>query len=55
MFYFSKSLQAAALGVVGLALLVGLTETDIKRELTMMCIGVALFLVGRWTEKLGSA
>jgi len=49
-FYFGKSLQAAALAVVGLALFVGLYEEDIRKELLMLCGGVALFLLGKFSE-----
>lgn len=54
MFYFGKSLQAAALAVTALALYVGLTEVEIKKELTMLVFGVALFIAGRSAEKRGS-
>ncbi len=54
MFYFGKSLQAAALAVTALALYVGMTEVQIKTELTMLCFGVALFIIGRMVEKRGS-
>lgn len=50
MFYLGKSLQAAALAVTALALYVGLTEVEIKKELTMMCFGIGLFLLGRLAE-----
>lgn len=50
MFYFGKSLQAAAMAVVALALYVGLTETQIVKELTMLGIGIVLFLIGRLVE-----
>ena len=54
MFYFGKSLQAAALAVVALALYVGFIEEGaIKKELTMLCFGVGIFLLGRFTERAG--
>lgn len=53
MFYFGKSLQVAALAVVALALYVGLTEESaIRKELMLLCFGVAIFLAGRFSEKL---
>ncbi len=52
MFYFAKSLQAAAMAVVALALFVGFYETNsMTKELTMLGIGVVLFLVGRLIEQ----
>ena len=54
MFFFGKSLQAAALGVVALALYVGLTEVQITKELTMMALGICLFMGGRLVEGLGT-
>jgi hypothetical protein len=53
-FYFGKSLQAAAMAVVALALFVGLREESMTKELTMLGIGVALFLLGRLSENYGS-
>ncbi len=54
MFYFAKSLQAAALGVTALALLVGFKEQEkaMTKELTMLGIGVIIFLVGRLLENI---
>lgn len=53
MFYFGKSLQAASLAVLALALYVGLTEEGaIRKELMFLCFGVAVFLAGRFSEKL---
>jgi len=54
MFYFAKSLQAAAMAVTALALYVGVTESSLTKEITMLCIGVVLFLVGRLVERVGS-
>ena len=51
MFYFGKSLQAAAMAVVALALVVGFRERSLTKELTMLTIGVAVFLVGRMVEQ----
>lgn len=51
MFYFAKSLQAAAMAVVALALFVGFQEESMTKELTMLGVGVVLFLVGRITEQ----
>ena len=51
MFYFAKSLQAAAMAVVALALVVGLREQAMTKELTMLGIGVVLFLLGRLAEQ----
>lgn len=53
-FYFSKSLQAAALAVVALSLLVGLREESMGKELTMLGIGVVIFGLGRLSERIGS-
>lgn len=50
MFYFGKSLQAAALAVTALALFVGFRENSMTKELTMLGIGVVMFLVGRIIE-----
>ena len=50
MFYFGKSLQAGAMAVVALALYVGLREDSLTKELTMLTFGVALFLIGRFSE-----
>ena len=54
MFYFAKSLQAAALGVTALALLVGFREQEqaMTKELTMLGIGVVIFLIGRLIENI---
>ena len=51
MFYFGKSLQAAAMAVVALALFVGFREASMTKELTMLSIGVVLFLLGRLVEQ----
>ena len=51
MFYLGKSIQASALAVVALALYVGLTEVQIKKELTMMVLGLILFGIGRLVER----
>ena len=52
MFYLAKSLQAAAMGVVALALYVGFTELEKAqtKEITMLGIGVVMFLLGRMIE-----
>ena len=52
MFYFAKSLQAAAMAVVALALYVGFKENSMTKELTMLGIGSGIFLVGRGIESL---
>ncbi len=51
LFYFAKGLQAAAMGVTALALYIGLKEDSMTKELTMLLIGVALFLCGRLAEQ----
>ena len=51
MFYFAKSLQAAAMAVTSLALFVGFKEGSMTKELTMLGIGVILFLIGRVVEQ----
>jgi len=56
MFYFGKSLQAAAMGVVALALFVGFYESNsMTKELTMLGIGVVIFLIGRLIEQYGNS
>ncbi len=52
MFYLGKCLQAAAMGVVALALYVGFTELEKAqtKEITMLSIGAVIFLVGRLVE-----
>lgn len=52
MFYFAKSLQAAAMAVTALALFVGFREGSMTKELTMLGIGVIIFLVGRVVEQI---
>lgn len=56
MFYFAKSLQAAALAVTALALYVGFNETEkaMTKELTMLGIGVIIFLIGRLIENIAA-
>ena len=54
MFYFGKSLEAAALAVTALALLVGFKENSMTKELTMLSIGVVLFLIGRLLESIAA-
>ena len=44
-------LQLLALVVVGSALLIGLVYGSMGAELTMLGVGGALFLVGRWLQK----
>ena len=44
-------LQVLALVVVGTALLIGLVYGSMGAELTMLGVGGALFLVGRWLQK----
>ena len=51
MFYLGKSMQAAAMAVVALALFVGFRETSMTKELTMLGIGVVIFLLGRLMEQ----
>lgn len=45
------SLQLLALVVVGSALLVGLAYGSMSAELTMLAVGGALFLFGRWLRQ----
>jgi hypothetical protein len=52
MFYFAKSLQAAAMAVTALALYVGVTESSLTKEMTMLGIGVVIFLVGKLIETI---
>lgn len=51
LFYFAKGLQAAAMGVTALALYIGLKEDSMTKELTMLLIGVVLFICGRLAEQ----
>ena len=51
MFYFGKSLQAAAMAVVALALFVGFRENSMTKEITMLGIGTLVFLLGRFVEQ----
>lgn len=44
-------LQLLALVVVGCALLIGLAYGSMSAELTMLAIGGALFLLGRWLQQ----
>lgn len=52
LFYFAKSLQAAAMAVTALALYVGVTENSLTKEVNMLGIGVVLFLAGRLMENI---
>lgn len=54
MFYFAKSLQAAAMAVVALALFVGFRENSMTKEITMLALGSVLFVVGRLVEQAAS-
>ena len=45
------SLQLFALVMVGSALLVGLAYKSMAAELTMLGIGGALFILGRWLQQ----
>lgn len=56
MFYLGKCLQAAALGVTALALYVGFHEAEkaMTKELTMLGLGVILFLGGPLVEQFAS-
>jgi len=51
MFFFAKSLQAAAMAVTALALFVGFNEGSMTKEITMLGIGVVIFLIGRLIEQ----
>ncbi len=51
LFYFGKTLQAAAMAVTALALFVGMREESMTKELTMLLIGVILFVCGRLAEQ----
>ena len=42
------------MGVVALALLVGFRESSMTKELTMLALGVVLFLLGRIAENAGA-
>jgi uncharacterized membrane protein len=53
-FIFAKSLEAAAMAVVALALYVGFSEESMTKELTMLGVGVILFIVGRVLERASS-
>ncbi len=45
------SLQLLALVVVGSALLIGLAYKSMAAELTMLGLGGALFILGRWLQQ----
>ena len=45
------SLQLLALVVVGSALLIGLAYKSMAAELTMLALGGALFILGRWLQR----
>ena len=56
MFYLAKLIQALGFADVTYALYVGFTEEhSMGRELTLMMIGAAIFLVGRFLEHKASA
>ena len=42
----AKVVEMAGLGVVGLALFIGLRTADMGRELTLLAAGAVVFLVG---------
>jgi len=54
MFYFGKSLQAASHGGSRSALLFGLREQSMTKELTMLGIGVVLFVLAGFRRDYGS-
>ena len=45
------ALQLLALVVVGSALLIGLAYESMSAELTMLGVGGAMFLAGRWLQE----
>lgn len=45
------SLQFLALIIVGSALLIGLVYGSMNAELTLLAVGGAVFLVGRWLQQ----
>ena len=50
-FVLAKSLQIVGLFVLPIALIIGMTEPDsMYRELTLLAVGAALFIVGRRLE-----
>ena len=56
MFYVAKTIQALGFADVTYALFVGFTqEHSMGRELTLMMVGAAIFLVGRLLEHRVSA
>jgi len=55
MFYLAKLIQALGFADVSYALYVGFTEEhSMGRELGLMCIGAAIFYVGRFLEHKAS-
>ena len=47
-------LQFLALVIVGSALLIGLANESMQTELSMLLIGVLVFLLGRWLQQRGA-
>jgi hypothetical protein len=49
--YLGWSLQFLALIIVGSALLIGLVYGSMSGELTLLAVGGAVFLIGRWLQQ----
>jgi len=47
----AKTLEVAGLVLVGMALLIGLRDDDMARELTTLAFGSGVFLLGYWLER----
>ncbi|MBI1849188.1 MAG: hypothetical protein HYR85_02475 [Planctomycetes bacterium] len=54
-YWIGKFLEAFGLVSVAAALVVGLQTDNIRLELSILAGGGAVFLLGRWLEKKGSA
>lgn len=50
MWYISKALQIIGLGQVLFGLFIGLSQDDLRTELKIAVIGVAIFVLGRLLE-----
>ena len=54
MFAVGKALQAIAMAVTAMALVIGLNENSMTKELTLLGVGVLMFLLGRLAESSAS-
>jgi hypothetical protein len=47
---FSRALQLTGLVVTGVAFFDGVLAGNVRRELALLVVGAALFIVGRWLQ-----